>query len=95
VISPYVKSGNLAWNGNSGGYVDHTFYSHASLLKFIETAFAVAPLGTDDADPTTGGNLMNFFDFTQTPKPALLLKTRTCAKITAAQMRMIASEGSD
>jgi phospholipase C len=95
VISPYVKSGDLAWNGNSGGYLDHTFYSHASLLKFIETAFNVPALGSDDADPTTGGNLMNFFDFTQPQKSALILNTRTCTKITAAQWRMIATEDSD
>jgi phospholipase C len=95
VISPYVKSGNLKWNGHHGGYLDHTFYSHASWLKFIEKAFNVPKLGTDDADPTTGGNLMNFFDFTGPKKPKLIIKQRTCSHITAAQWQMINNEPFD
>jgi phospholipase C len=95
VISPWVKTGTLAWNGNQGGYVDHTFYSHASWLKFVETAFDVPALGSDDADLTTGGNFMNFFDFNQPPKPALVLQQRTCAKITTAQWKLINREDFD
>jgi phospholipase C len=95
VISPFVKSGNLSWNGHSGGYVDHTFYSFASQLKFVEKAFNLPPLGTDDADSTTGGGLMNFFNFSGTPKPKLILKTRTCTKITAAEWKMINQEDPD
>ncbi len=94
VISPFVKSGNLAWNGHHGGYVDHTFYSDASLLKFVEKAFNVPKLGTDDADSTTGSNLMNFFDFARS-KPKLILPTRTCPKITAAQWSLINEEDPD
>lgn len=65
VISPWVKSGSLA----NGGYVSSRFYSDASLLKFIERDFNVPTLGADDAQPdsTTGGDLMDFFDFPATP----------------------------
>jgi phospholipase C len=95
VISPYVKSGNLSWNGHKGGYVDHTFYSFASQLKFVEKAFNLPPLGTDDADSTTGGGLMNFFNFSGPTKPKLILNQRTCPKISAAQWKMINSEDFD
>jgi phospholipase C len=95
VISPFVKAGNLSWNGHHGGYVDHTFYSFASQLKFVEKAFNVPPLGTDDADSTTGGGLMNFFDFGGPTKPKLLLKPRSCPKISAAAWKLINSEDFD
>jgi phospholipase C len=95
VISPFVKTGGLSWNGHNGGYVDHTFYSHASWLKFVEKAFNVPALGTDDADSTTGGNLMNFFNFSGSPRPKLILKQRTCQRISAATWKLINSQEFD
>lgn len=54
IISPYARK----------GFVDHTQYDTASILKFIETRWNLAPLGTRDAK---GNNLINAFDFSQTP----------------------------
>lgn len=54
IISPYAKR----------GFVDHTRYDTTSILKFIETRWNLAPLGTRDAAAT---NLTNAFDFSQAP----------------------------
>ena len=75
VISPYARK----------GYVDHQVLSFDAYLKFIEDDF----LGGRRLDPTTDGrsdrrpdvreneailgNLANDFDFTQKPRPPLLL----------------------
>jgi phospholipase C len=68
-VSPYAKQ----------GYVDHTYYDHASILKFIEKNWGLAPLSSRSRDnlpnpdqhrdsykPTNIpaiGDLMNLFDF--------------------------------
>jgi phospholipase C len=75
VISPFAKR----------GYIDHQTLSFDAYPKFIEDDF----LGGSRLDPTTDGrpdprpnvrenvailgNLVNDFDFTQTPRPPLLL----------------------
>ena len=75
VISPWAKSGTI----------DHQVLSHDAYVKFIEDLF----LGGRRLDPATDGrpdprpdvrenaaqlgNLMADFDFTQTPRPALIL----------------------
>jgi len=77
VISPYAKQ----------GFVDHTTYSFDSMLKFIEDRF----VGSQRLDPTTdgrpdprptvrenaptAGDLRNAFDFTQPPRPPVILPT--------------------
>jgi phospholipase C len=69
VISPYV----------SPGFIDHTYYDHTSVLKFIEANWGLAPLSSRSRDnlpnpipsfnpyiPANGpavGDLMNMFDF--------------------------------
>jgi phospholipase C len=75
VISPYAKK----------GFVDHQQLSHDAYLKFIEDAFLggarlnPATDGRPDRRPTVReeaaglGDLTSSFDFTQTPRPALLL----------------------
>ncbi len=50
IISPFAKK----------GYVDHTQYDTTSILKFIETRWNLAPLGTRDEK---ANNLLNAFDF--------------------------------
>ncbi len=50
IISPYARK----------GVVDHTQYDTTSILKFIETRWDLAPLGTRDA---AANNLLNAFDF--------------------------------
>jgi phospholipase C len=96
VISPWTKVGTLA----NGGYVSTKFYSHASLLRFVESAFALPSLGAMDdlANYTAGepkpGDLMDFFDFsdpTTPPKGKLLLTTRSCPTLSAAQKAYIAT----
>ncbi len=75
VISPYAKH----------GYIDHQILSHDAYLKFIEDDF----LSGQRLDPRTDGrpdprpdvrenapilgDLTNDFDFTETPRPPLLL----------------------
>jgi hypothetical protein len=54
IISPYAKR----------RFVDHTTYETTSILKFIETRWNLAPLGIRDA---AANNLLNAFDFSQTP----------------------------
>jgi phospholipase C len=54
IISPYAKR----------GFVDHTRYDTTSILKFIETRWNLAPLGTRDA---AANDLTNAFDFSQIP----------------------------
>jgi phospholipase C len=56
IISPYAKQ----------GFIDHTFYDTTALLKFIETRWQLAALGTRDANSQ---DLTNAFDFTQPPAP--------------------------
>jgi phospholipase C len=83
VISPYAKH----------GYVDHNSYSHDSYLRLIEDRF----LGGERIDPRTdgirdyrpdvrenapqNGNLLQDFDFTQTPRPPHLLPTVAPSKL--------------
>jgi phospholipase C len=75
VISPYAKR----------GYIDHQVLSHDAYVKFIEDDF----LGGQRLDPTTDGrpdprpgvrennpqlgNLASDFDFSQAPRPPVLL----------------------
>ena len=76
VISPYAKH----------GFIDHQILSSDAYLKFIEDDF----LGGERLDPATDGrpdprpvvrenvtilgNLYNDFDFTQPPRPPMILK---------------------
>jgi len=78
VISPYAKA----------GYIDHQILSHDAYLKFIEATF----LGNQRLDPRTDGrpdtrptvresvrllgDLRNDFDFTQSPRPPMILAPR-------------------
>ena len=60
IVSAYARA----------GYIDHTFYSFESTLKFIEWRFGLHSLNSRDA---SANNLLNAFDFTQSPlKPDVL-----------------------
>jgi len=59
VISPWAKH----------GYVDHTMYEFASLLRLAEDNFNLPTLGTRDV---SANDMMNSFDFNQTPQPVLI-----------------------
>jgi acid phosphatase len=54
IVSPYAKR----------RFVDNTTYETTSILKLIETRWDLAPLGSRDA---AANNLLNAFDFSQTP----------------------------
>ena len=65
IISPYAKQ----------GYISHTQYEFSSVLKFIEERFGLAPLTNRD---TIANDTTDSFDFTQAPRPPLILQTRSC-----------------
>jgi phospholipase C len=64
VISPWVKH----------GYVDHTPYEFASLLKMVEDNWNLPRLpNPNDRDELSSiGDMGNAFDFSQTPLPTLI-----------------------
>lgn len=61
VISPFAKP----------GYVSHQQAEFSSLAKFVETNWALPNLGQRDALTSTS-DLMDFFDFTQSPLPPVV-----------------------
>ncbi len=67
VISPYTKP----------HYIDHTFYSFPSILKFTESILDLPSLGGLDMN---ANNLIHVFNFQQQPLPPLVLQQRTCPK---------------
>ena len=58
VISPFAKH----------HYIDHTQYEFGSLLKLAETIFDVPTLGNRDVN---ANDMLNSFDFQQSPQPPL------------------------
>jgi phospholipase C len=59
VVSPWAKH----------GFIDHTQYEFASLLKLAEVNFNTPSLGTRDV---SANDMMNSLDFNQSPQPTLL-----------------------
>jgi phospholipase C len=99
VISPWTRHGT----SRLGGYVNHSFESFASLLRFVEHLFRLPTLHAADdpenyrrGEPVPGA-LMNFFDFRgPPPKPApMLLHQRRCPQLTAAERRIIHTSNPD
>ncbi len=64
VISPYAKQ----------GYISHQLGEFSSFVKFIETDFGLTDLGQRDS-MTQISNLMDYFDFNQTPQPPFILNS--------------------
>jgi phospholipase C len=65
IISPYAKP----------HYIDHTFYTFSSMLKFAETVLKLPSLGGLD---TNSNDMFNAFNFSQQPLPPLILPQITC-----------------
>ncbi len=65
VISPYARR----------GVVDHDLMEFSSVLRFIERLHGLPALTERDR---TSDDMMSAFDFTQDPRPPLLLEPRTC-----------------
>ena len=59
VISPWAKH----------GFIDHTQYKFASLLRLAEDNFNLPTLGHRDVN---ANDMMNSFDFNQAPQPTLI-----------------------
>jgi phospholipase C len=70
VISPYARP----------GFIFKEVSEQASVPRFIERVFGAPALSTLDPAAQDGqaNDLMNAFDWTQTPLPPLILQTRTC-----------------
>ncbi len=62
VVSPWAKH----------GFVDHTTYEFGSFLKLAEVNFNLPTLGTRDVN---ANDMMNSFNFNQSPQPALVEPT--------------------
>jgi phospholipase C len=60
VISPYARQ----------GYVDHRSYSFESWLRIVEERFGVIPMTLRD---NTASDMIDAFDFTQQPRPGVIL----------------------
>jgi phospholipase C len=67
IISPYALK----------GHVVHTQYEFGSILKFIEETFNLSSLGATDVRATS---LDDSFDFTQTPRKFVPIKTKYSAR---------------
>jgi phospholipase C len=67
VISPYARQ----------GFVDHTFYTFSSMLKFAETVLGLPSLTKADG---TAQSVLNAFNFSQMPQPPLVLQPRSCPR---------------
>ena len=60
VISPYARQ----------GYIDHNTYSWESWLRTVEERFGITPMTTRD---NTARDMYDSFDFTQQPRPPIIL----------------------
>lgn len=76
LISPYARR----------GFVDSSFYTFSSMLKFIENSFGLPPLSSLDGN---SNGLSNAFDFGQKPLAPLVLPQRTCALKGGSTVRSI------
>jgi phospholipase C len=65
LISPYARH----------HYIDHNVYDFASILRFVEDEFHVAPLNHADASANILGSSL---DYSQTPSGPQLLRQRRC-----------------
>jgi phospholipase C len=65
IISPYARR----------GYVDHSFYSFPSMLRFAEKVFGLKAVGKIDSQAS---DLAKAFDFSAPPRPADVLSQRSC-----------------
>ncbi len=72
VISPYAKK----------KYVDHTQYEYGSVLRFIEETFSLPNIGPVSSGYTDGRatSLDNAFDFNQSPRPFVPIKSKYAMK---------------
>jgi phospholipase C len=65
IVSPYAKT----------GYISHTQYEFASIIKFIENRFGLPTLTGRDA---VANDTSDSFDFTQAARSPLIMQPRSC-----------------
>lgn len=65
IISPYARP----------HYIDHTFYTFSSMLRFAEDVFHLPSLNANDRN---ANSLLDAFNFRQKPLVPLTLQTRAC-----------------
>jgi phospholipase C len=68
IISPYARP----------GYISHTQYEFASVLKFIEERFALPTLTNRDV---AANDTLDSFNFNQVPLPPVVLTQRNCNRL--------------
>ncbi|HEV2425253.1 MAG TPA: alkaline phosphatase family protein [Terriglobia bacterium] len=73
IISPYAKA----------GYISHTTYEFSSFLKFAEERFGLASLTSRDAK---ANDMLDSFNFNQTPLSPLVLQARHCPPASTASL---------
>jgi phospholipase C len=64
VIGPYAKQ----------NFIDHNTYSFESWLRIVEERFGVRPMTARD---TSASDMLSAFDFTQSPRPPIILSATT------------------
>ena len=74
IISPYARP----------HYVDHTFLSFSSMLRFVERLHRLPPTGSLDAK---ANDLFSSFNFHQRPLAPLTLNQRSCPTVPQAHYR--------
>jgi phospholipase C len=65
IVSPYARA----------GFISHTLYELSSVLKFVETRYALPSLTARDG---MASDMSDAFDLSQPPQPPLILQPRQC-----------------
>jgi phospholipase C len=76
VISPYARQ----------GYIDHNTYSFESWLKIVEERFGIGSMTDRDKDAL---DMLDSFDFTQQPRPPVMLSTALDGSIYPQELQTI------
>ena len=82
VISPYARL----------GYISHQQGEFSSFVKFAEENFGLPSLGQRDSLNQTS-DLMDFFDFTQTPQPPLVIPPLSFSPLLSVPKRIGSYQG--
>jgi phospholipase C len=80
VISPYARQ----------GYIDHHTYSWESWLRTVEERFGITPLTTRDS---TAQDMYDSFDFTQQPRPPVILNVAGTGSYPATPQKQVYPTG--
>ena len=78
IISPYAKQ----------GYVSHTLYTFESVIKFIEERYSLPFLTDRDAN---ANDMLDSFNFAQTPQPPFILQTRPCPILSTTNLQFVST----